>query len=140
MQKQNPRLIILFIFYFFLLSLPAQAGEDPLKSIRQLANRIYITSEDMVFHGAEGHADEIVGYGKKMIERAEVLLGEVETSEAPQLEKKKGKLIATIKAMLKKAKEAVSLGEQNKVRAAMTAARKASFRAKQTRQRLQMIR
>ena len=140
MQNPTLRKTILSCLLLVLWMVPAHAANPTLKEMRQLANLAYRTSQDMVVHGAEGHVEEIVAYGKKMIARTETLLKQVEASGTGQLGKQKGKLIATIKAALKKAREAVALGRKNKVKAALAAARKASFQAKRTRQRLQMIR
>lgn len=126
----------------FLLNLPqgALASEDALGSIRQLANLIYRSSQDMVTHGSDGHVWEIALYGKKMVQRTEILLEKVESTDASNFKKKKGKIIASIKGTLIKAREALEFAEQEKGKLALTAARKASFQAKRLRQRLLMIR
>jgi len=140
MQKQNPLFMALLVLCLALFWAPAEASEDALHSIRQLANQIYISAQDMVSHGEEGHAHEIVSYGKKMIERGEMLLDAVSKSDTSQLREKKAGLSENIQAMLKKTKEAVALGEAHETAAAMIAARKALFQAKQARQKLQSIR
>lgn len=137
------RLPIVSIFLFVLFaSSPAQAEspKDPLRPIRQLANQIYKSAQDMVVHGAEGHLGEIVEYGTKVIERSELLLEAIETSPSLSLKKKKKKLSASIKGTLNMAKKAIAFSEENNLRLAMAASRKTSFRAKQTRQRLHMLR
>lgn len=122
------------------LSISARAAEDAFQPVRHLANLVYISAKDMVVHGDEGHVDEIVSYGHKMIERAEALLEAVEALDVKTIETKKGKLIASVKGTLEMARKAVRFGRENNLKLALAAARKASFRAKQTRQRLQMIR
>ncbi|MFQ5588385.1 MAG: hypothetical protein ACE5F7_06050 [Nitrospiria bacterium] len=138
MQRYRP--LVFLPFALFLMVTASAATEDPIPRIRQLADLVYRSSQDMVMHGSEGHTWEIVLYGKKMVQRAEILLEKVEAADSAVFKRKKGKIIASVKETLKKAKEAVALGEQDKGRMALTAARKASFRAKQTRQRLHSIR
>ncbi len=133
------RLFILILFVSLLIRLPVLAEEDALESVRQLSNEIYRLSEEMVTHGSEGHAHEIVSNGQEMIQRTEALIKAVESSPAPAVKEKKKALLASLKATLKQAKEAVRLGEQEKTAPALDAARKASFRAKQVRQQVQSI-
>ncbi len=142
-MQSRRRLAIVSVFSFlFLLSFPAlsQSSEDSLRPIRHLANQIYKSAQDMVVHGAEGHLGEIVEYGTKVIERSEALLEAIEASQSASLKKKKKKLSASIKGTLNMAKKALTFSEENNLRLAMAAARKTSFRAKQTRQRLHMLR
>ncbi len=138
MQKYR-FLIFLSVFIQLTLTL-GYAAEDPIDPIRQLANQVYRSSQDMVMHGSDGHTHEIVLYGKKMVERTEILLEQVEAANPATLKQGKEGLIDSIKETLEKAKEAVKLGEQGNGQMALIAARKASFRAKQTRQRLHAIR
>jgi len=140
MQKQNLLFALLVVLVLSLWAPFAKASGDPLRAIRQLANQIYISAQDMVSHGEEGHAHEIVSYGEKMIERGEILLKAVAASKYPQLAEKKARLIESVQSMLEKTKKAVVLGHEHELEPAMRAARKALFQAKQTRQRLQMIR
>jgi hypothetical protein len=90
----------------------------------------------MVFHGSEGHADEIVSYGEKVIERADKMMKEID-ADPPQKTKKKAKWIASLKNIRQKADEAIALARQNQTGAAVAASRKVSFQAKQLRQQLQ---
>ncbi|MBN4053200.1 hypothetical protein JYT92_00470 [bacterium AH-315-L15] len=142
MQKLNSLLIILQVLLFSHITSPvsAQMAEDPLRPLRHLANQAYVSSKDMVLHGSEGHLHEVVDYGNHMIRRVEALLEAVEALDPETMLGKKNKIIASVKGMLDMAKKAVAFSEQNKSKLAMSAARKASFRAKQTRQRLEMIR
>ncbi len=146
-QRKFPVLFVLPVFFLvLLLSQPAQAQDqssapkDPLRSIRHLANQIYKSAQDMVSHGSEGHMGEIIEYGTKVIERSEILLEAIETSKASVLKKKKKKLIASIRGTRDMAQKAITFSEEKKLRLAIAASRKTSFRAKQTRQRLQMLR
>lgn len=136
------RSIVPVFFFLLLLAHPAQAEspEDPLRTIRHLANQIYKSAQDMVEHGSEGHMGEIIEYGNKVLERSETLLEAIEISRASSLKKKKKKLIASITGTLKMAQKAITFSEEKKLRLAIAAARKTSFRAKQTRQQLQMLR
>lgn len=137
MQK-NAAFVIISI-YLILSSVPAGSADDALRQFRQLSNEIYRFSQDMIFHGSEGHADEIVNYGKKMIERAEKLMKEVEARSPAKTKVEKEKMKASLKNILQKGNEAVQLAEQSKTAAAVAAARKASFQAKQLRQQLQAL-
>lgn len=137
---QSRLLIVLFLSAILLRPFPAVAEEDPLGAIRQLSNEIYRLSQEMITHGSEGHSHEIVSHGQEMIQRTETLIRDVEASPVPAVKEKKKPLLASLRATLKKAKEAVRLGEQEKVGPALDAARKASFQAKQTRQQIQAIR
>jgi len=140
------RFSVLFIlpalFFILCLSQPVQAEspEDPLRPIRHLANQIYKSAQDMVEHGSEGHIGEIIEYATKVIERSELLLEAIETSRASVLKKKKKKLIASIRGTRDMAQKAITFSEERKLRLAIAASRKTSFRAKQTRQQLQMLR
>ncbi len=137
---QKLRILIIAALYIHFIPVAGKAAEDPIPTITQLADQVYRSSQDMVMHGSEGHTWEIVLYGNKMVQRAEILLKKVEETDPAVFNQKKGKIIASIKKTLERAKMAVELGEQDKGRMALTAARKASFRAKQTRQRLHAFR
>jgi predicted translin family RNA/ssDNA-binding protein len=137
MQK-NFGFAILSIYLIFAAA-PARSADDSLRALRQLSNEIYRYSQDMIFHGSEGHADEIVSYGKKMIERAEKLMKEVDAHPPMKTKKEKEKMIASLKGIVQKANEAVTLAEQRKTDAAIAASRKASFQAKQLRQQFQAL-
>lgn len=133
------RLLIRILFVFLLIPVSALAEEDPLRSIRQLSNEVYRLSQEMITHGSEGHAHEIVSYGQEMIRRTEALIEEVESSPSPKIKEKKKALLASLKETLNQAKKAVQLGKEEKTDLAFDAARKASFRAKQSRQQLQSL-
>jgi len=139
-RQKFPLISILFLLLFASYPVSAESPEDPLRSIRQLANQIYKSAQDMVVHGAEGHLGEIVEYGTKVVERSEALLKAIEISPSSDLKKKKKKLTASIKGTLNMAKKAIAFSEKNNMRLAMAASRKTSFRAKQTRQRLHRLR
>ncbi|MBI3804004.1 MAG: hypothetical protein HY282_09620 [Nitrospirae bacterium] len=136
MQNRFRFALILFILF---ISFPLYAEESSPQSIRQLSNEVYRLSQEMIFHGSEGHAHEIVSHGQEMIQRTEALIKEVESNPAPEIKKRRGKLLTALKATLKETKEAVRLGEQEKTGPAVEAARKASFRAKQIRQQIQTL-
>jgi predicted translin family RNA/ssDNA-binding protein len=136
MQK---RCLFIIISIFLFSSTSARSADNSLRAFRQLSNEIYRYSQDMVFHGSEGHADEIVSYGKKMIERAEKLMRQVDADPPTKTKNEKEKMMALIKNIVKKANEAVELAEQRKTDAAIAASRKASFQAKQLRQQLQTL-
>jgi hypothetical protein len=133
------RLLIRILSVFLLMPVPLLAEEDPLRSIRQLSNEVYRLSQEMITHGSEGHAHEIVSYGQEMIRRTEALIQEIESSRSPKIKEKKKALLASLKETLSQAKKAVQLGEAEKTDLALDAARKASFRAKQSRQQLQSL-
>lgn len=133
------RLLITLLFVLF-LARPTLAGEEPLSSILQLSNEIYRLSQEMVAHGSEGHTHEIVHQGQEMIRRTETLIKEIQSSPLPTLKEKKNALLDSLRATLKQTQEAVRLGEQGKAGPALDASRKASFRAKQSRQQLQSLR
>lgn len=136
MQKCVAPLILLI--FFILWTPPAFTDDDSLRSIQQLANDIYRIAQDMVEHGSDGHTEEIVSYGKKILKRAPTLLEKIDSNDSPKMKNKK-KIIDLIKEMIERTEAAVRLGEKNKQRSALASAEKASFRAKQTRQRLQAL-
>lgn len=140
MQNSKTIRIILVPLLFFASLSPAYSVEDPLKPIRHLANLVYLSCQDMVVHGDDGHLGEIIEYGNTAIKRAEALLKAVEEVDHKEMKAKKGKLIASVKGTLEMVEKAIVFGERKELRLALAAARKASFRAKQTRQRLKSIR
>ncbi len=133
------RLLITLLFSSLLIYPPVLVAEEDLRSIRQLSNEIYRLSQEMITHGSEGHAHEIVSYGQEMIRRTETLIHEVASSASSTLKENKEAILASLKETLDQAKEAVRLGEAKKTGPALNAARKASFRAKQSRQQLQSV-
>lgn len=142
MQRDRFQLVSTYFLLFLLLNLPLsrQASADTLRPIQHLANQVYLSAQDMVVHGDEGHIHEIIEYGLRMIALSEELLATLETADPKMFKGNKKKMIASVQGTLDMAKKAVAFSEENNKRLALAAARKASFRAKQTRQSLQMIR
>ncbi|HIE66063.1 MAG: hypothetical protein ABGX83_00765 [Nitrospira sp.] len=133
MQKRLPPLILLIVF---LLWTPViLAADGSLKSIQKQVNEIYRIAQDMVEHGSDGHTDEIVSYGRKILERAAVLLEGIKSHTSPEI-KNKENIIDLLREMTEKTEAAVRFGEKHKRRSALASAEKASFRAKKLRQRL----
>lgn len=129
---------IISIFLLFSPS-PARGADDSIRALRQLSKEIDRYSQDMIFHGSEGHADEIVSYGKKLIERAEKLIKEIDARPPMKTKEENEKMIAALKRIVQKTNEAVTLANEGKTDAAIAASRKASFQAKQLRQQLQAL-
>ncbi len=136
MQKRTVPIILLI--FIILWTSPAFAADNSLKSIQQLTNEIYRIAQDMVEHGSDGHTEEIVSYGKKILKRAPTLLEKIASNDSQKIKNKK-KITDLIEEMIEKTEAAVRFGEKNKQRAALASAEKASFRAKQARQRLQVL-
>jgi hypothetical protein len=133
MQKRTaPFILVIFII---LWTPAAFAVDDSLRSIQKLTNEIYRIAQDMVEHGSDGHTEEIVSYGKKILKRAPTLLEKLTSQTSPKM-KNKEKIIDLIKEMIEKTESAVHFGEKNKQRSALTSAEKASFHAKKLRQRV----
>ncbi|MFY9270958.1 MAG: hypothetical protein WAO55_14540 [Candidatus Manganitrophaceae bacterium] len=130
----------LLAFWIFPTVLIAADEEASLRPLHQLADEVYRLSQEMITHGSEGHADEIVGYGRDLIQRIEPLIQQVESHPSSKLKQKKKTIVASLKATLQAAEKAVDLGEQKKIGPALDAARKTSFRAKLSRQQLRAIR
>lgn len=137
---QKYRLFILCIFFSLFLSTTTYADTPSIKSIRLLANQTYRSAQDMVVHGSEGHLHEIVLYGGKLLEHAEALLKAVELADETLLDNQKSEITASIRETIEKGTEAVELGKKDTRGAALAAAKKASFHAKRTRQRIQSLR
>jgi len=130
-----------FLLYLSLLSaFSVHASEDPLRPLQHLANQVYLSAQDMLIHGDEGHLHEIIEYGNNTIVLAEELLAALENADPKLLKGGKKQAIASVQGTLHMAKKAVAFSEENNKRLAVAAARKASFRAKQTRHSLQAIR
>lgn len=136
MQKYH-HLLMLILFSLFLSTV---AYADTLKTIHLLANQVYRSAQDMVVHGSEGHMHEIVLYGEKLLERAEILLKAVESADQALLNNQKSEITTSIRETIEKGKEAVALGKKDTRGAALAAAKKTSFHAKRTRQRIQSLR
>ncbi|MEK7286153.1 MAG: hypothetical protein AAB035_02510 [Nitrospirota bacterium] len=115
-------------FVLFLILIPiamAHGNDDPL----QTANIVYRLSEEMILHGSEGHAHEIITFGEKMIE---------ELDHLPNLlhQRKIGnqkKVLKQIKEIRKRAEEAVFFSKKRSLQPALKSARLASFHAKKLR-------
>jgi len=138
MQRRTIQFSLLAML--LLLPLPVRGdSQDPFLPIRQLSDEIYRLSQEMIHHGSEGHADEVVKYGKKMIDRTEKLIAKIESNESPQLQKEKSKLLSSLKTTLERTREAVRLGEGGKTTEAFEASRRASFQAKIPRQQIYAI-
>ncbi|HET6371215.1 MAG TPA: small metal-binding protein SmbP [Nitrospiria bacterium] len=95
------------------------------QTIDQRADEMLSEAELMVEHGREGHTEEVVAHGKKMIGNVEGLIKEVkrnkgeEATALPQLEQ-----------TLKAGKEAVQEGEAGHQSNALVAAREALHHAR----------
>jgi hypothetical protein len=139
MQSRLLTILTIILFSFLLIHPPVLVAEEELHLIRQLSNEIYRLSQEMITHGSEGHAHEIVSYGQEMVRRTEALIGEVGSNPSPKLKEKKKPILASLKETLNQAKKAVRLGEEEKTGPAIDAARKASFQAKQLRQQIQSL-
>jgi hypothetical protein len=94
-------------------------------TIDQKADQMLSEAESMVEHGREGHSEEVVAHGKRMIGEVEGLIKEVkrkkgeEEAALPQLEQ-----------TLKAGKDAVREGEAGHLSDALTAAREALHHAR----------
>jgi hypothetical protein len=139
-EEEMQKLTLSLLLVLFSFSNVAQGSDDPFRPLQQLSNEIYRLAQDMVHHGSEGHTHEIVQYGRKMIERSEKMIEQIESTDSPKIQSEKEKMIASLKMTIEKAKEAVRLGEQDEADSALTAARRASFQAKQIRQKVHALR
>jgi hypothetical protein len=96
-----------------------------VQTVDQRAEEMLMEAESMVEHGREGHTEEVVAHGKKMIREVEGLIKEVKQKKGegeaalPQLEQ-----------TLKAGKEAVREGEAGHHSDALTAAREALHHAR----------
>ncbi len=116
---------LLSLILIFILGGASHAlGDDHLL---QTANQIYHLSEEMVFHGSEGHIHEIVDHGEKMIIEIDKLSRDIKKMRKPQLQK-------SLMATRKTTEEAIKLGRQGNLSAALASAKSASFHAKKVRQ------
>lgn len=138
MQKRRQVFIALIFFSF--ISTTAQAGKDSFQVVFLLGNQVFRSAQEMVSHGGDGHTDEIVLYGKKVIKRAKPLLKAVESADPARFKDKKVKIVAALKATIQHAEEAIVLGRENKHAVALDAAIKTAFHAKKMRQGLLSIR
>jgi len=138
MQKILPAFTALILFGF--LYTTAHAAKDSFQVVFLLGNQVFRSAQEMVAHGGDGHTDEIVLYGKKVLKRSKILLKAIESADPVRFKNKKVKIVASLKATILHAEEAVVLGRENKHTVALDAAIKTEFHAKRMRQRLQSIR
>ena len=138
MQKCRP--VWIALIFFTLLCTAAQAKKDSFQVVFLLGNQVYRSSQDMVFHGGEGHTHEIVLYGKKVVKRAKTLVKAIESADPARLKNKKVKIITSLKATIQHAEKAITLGREQKHSVALDAAIKTAFHAKKVRQNLLSIR
>jgi len=138
MQKHR-QILITLVFFSFLAS-TAYAAKDSFQVLFLLGNQIFRSAQEMVTHGGDGHTDEIVLYGKKVLKRSKTLLKAIESADPARFKKKKVKIVTALKATIQHAEEAVALGRENKHTVALDAAIKSQFHARRMRQNLQSIR
>jgi len=127
------KIIILSILFFPLAT--SSAGEA--QSIRGLSNEIYRLSEEMVHHGGEGHTDEIIQYGEKMVERIERLINRIQLID--RLKRQKKEIVASLILTRNTTHEAIRLGRNGDAKAAYQAARLASSQARKSRQKIDSL-
>ncbi len=138
MQKHR-QILITLVFFSFLVN-TAHAAKDSFQVIFLLGNQIFRSVQEMVTHGGDGHTDEIVLYGKKVLKRSKTLLKAIESADPARFKKKKAKIVTALKATIQHAEKAIVLGQENKHAVALDAAIKSQFHAKKMRQNLQSIR
>jgi hypothetical protein len=131
-MRKMQKIIILFILLSPFTAFAAGEGQ----SLRGIADEIYRLSEEMVHHGGEGHTDEIVQYGEKMVERIAVLIKRIQGID--QLKGSRQEIIVSLTLTRDKTEEAIRLGKKN-LELAYQAARKASFQAKKSRQKIHAL-
>lgn len=100
------KIIILFILLSPFTAFAAGEGQ----SLRGIADEIYRLSEEMVHHGGEGHTDEIVQYGEKMVERITVLIKRIQGID--QLKGSSKEMIASLTLTRDKTEEAIRSGKK----------------------------
>ena len=127
MQRLIPLILI-----FMLGGTTYALGDD---NLLQTANQIYHLSEEMVFHGSEGHAHEIIDNGEKMIIEIDRLTRDMKNMKL--LHRKK--LQEEIRATRKITESAIKFGKQGNLLAALASAKSASFQAKKVRQALRLL-
>ena len=96
-----------------------------VQTVGQRADEMLSEAESMVEHGREGHTEEVVAHGKKMIREVEGLIKEVK--------RKKGEgeaALPQLEQTLKAGKDAVREGEAGHLSDALTAAREALHHAR----------
>jgi regulator of replication initiation timing len=115
-----------------LLILICAAQAEGFDNLSQTANQIFHLSEEMVFHGSEGHVHELVDYGEKMIIEIDKL-----TRDLKNLKHANQKALQkSIKATRDKTASAIRLGKQGNLVASLASAKSALFHAKKVRQEL----
>ncbi len=138
MQKHR-QIVIIFIFFSFFTS-TVYGAKDSFQVIFLLGNQVFRSAQEMVSHGGDGHTDEIVLYGKRVLKRSKTLLKAIESADPERFKQKKVKIVTALKATIQHAEEAVDLGRENKHTVALDAAIKSQFHAKKMRQGLLSIR
>ena len=122
------RLISLILFFILTGFAQAEASNHLL----QTANQIVRLSEEMVFHGSEGHLHEIIDYGQKAITEIDGLTRDLKSLKRPNQKE----LQKSLKATRNKTEAAVRRGKQGSLSASLAFARSALFHAKIVRQAL----
>jgi hypothetical protein len=95
---------------------------------------VYRLSEEMVRHGMHGHTAEMVRQGKTLRDRALQLRGRLRDSPLPTA--LKNSALTHLNRAIQETEFAISHGEWQRPRSALSAARKALFQMKQARQKI----
>lgn len=138
MQKHRQVLIALILLSLFATTVYAR--KDSFQVIFLLGNQVFRSAQEMVTHGGDGHTDEIVLYGKRVVKRAKILFKAIESADPARFKNRKVKIVTSLKAAIENAEEAIALGRKNKHAVALDAAIKTEFHARKMRQGLQSIR
>jgi predicted translin family RNA/ssDNA-binding protein len=101
-------------------------------NLLQTTNQIVHLSEEMVFHGSEGHLHEIVDYGEKIIIEINQITRALKNSKRPNQKE----LQKTVRETRDKTASAIRAGRQGNLSASLSFAKSASFQAKKIRQAL----
>ncbi|MBI3358077.1 MAG: hypothetical protein HY201_01270 [Nitrospirae bacterium] len=118
-------LILLFV-------LAGSAQAEGFDHLLQTANQIVRLSEEMVYHGSEGHLHEIIDNGAKMIKAIDRLAGDLKSLKLPHQKA----LQNSIRATRDKTEAAIRLGKRGDLSASLASAKSASFHAKKVREAL----
>lgn len=137
---QKCRQVFITLIFLSLFATTTHASKDSFQVVFLLGNQIFRSAQEMVTHGGDGHTDEIVLYGKKLLKRAKPLLKAIESADSVRFKNKKVKIVASLKSTILHAENAVALGRKNKHTIALDAAIKTAFHAKKMRQGLLSIR
>ena len=132
--KEMQKRIILFILLFSPFTAFA-AGEG--QSLRGLADEIYRLAQEMVHHGGEGHTDEVVQYGEKIVARIETATQKIRSSALDK--KAKEASLLSLKSIRNKVDEAIRAGRHDQAKAALSAAKDTLLQAKKFRQAIQAL-